>query len=1504
MSIKKKLTLITLMVVSVFCLVFGAVACNGSAKQAVEMYLLPQAQTLVSEDFSLPKKIGKDDSVTVEWKSSNTDAISIEDAGDKYTAKVTLQDQVTDVTLTISAGGASKDFVVRVDELSVYTFLDRYEFPQMNTAQKSDFDLDTEMTVQGKKATIAWSVDSQYAEFIAVNEAGNKVLVSPVEDIKSVKIKATFHYGKDDASQDYPFSVAPPLEHRQLVNRMYSVAGYPIDFSGYIVHVYEASESYGNATFYAIDDDFCSGYYFYRVKIDTSKIDKFVAGAHVTVSNDTTKNYNGLWENNSGGTATVDDKTPIDPREKVYALDTDLLAGAPSLLWRESTFVSLSGWKVASKPENKPTGADSNLLTLQRGDTKITIRVSKYIQRTDDELTALLNVYDSVNVGDYVNVTGILGCYNTAGGFDVSKFQLQPILASDITKVTAEGTNTDGAKVKAAIAKVDEAVQKNFGGIVTADKEVTMPTSEGDVTISYRVAGENLQDPTVTIVDGKISVKPVTTEKNYDIEVTYSIGDYKAYGFFKIHNWKKSNAELVETVKAALGKLELETVTVAGEVTFPTLEETYGADITWELGENPPTWITEEGGTITVTALPDEETPVTVVANITLGEAKGSVELTLTVAAAPTEVFKALEEPTAGTYKLAMDKNGTMLYFSGAMDDYYYGTVTDVASAADVVLAGSTTDGWTLKTGNKFLEIEYAKGNDNNYHANVKLNDAQIAGKTWKWDTTNKVFTWTADVDGTPTEYFLGTDSTKNYTTISANKINNISTYCVAKLGNMSGAQPQPSDAYFEITPSNFNGTLAGLTTSDLAENTEHPEEFTIKPNGYIKTNSFGHRIAKVVTEVFGSYDNMKMYAATSTDASKEVKSVVEKPEDLREIITYTFEGGTDDFYFVNSSTYSVQMYSIKIYYEGSGGGTVDPEPAEHVHNYTYTYDTETGWQHKGHCDVAGCNQADITVACTPVLNVCSGCDHTFTQDEILTKLFASQADSTMSGTYSLTGKVLRIDTPYDNTQYYNVTFTIKVGDKEIQCYHEKSTYSAKVKPGDTVTVQGTLKHYYNGTKEFDGGCQITNLKAGELTDEEKVSEVKRWLTLPDAVDNVITLPELPDWADGVVLSWKADNTAAAQVSEADHKVTLVPQSEITNVKITATISCNSAAAQTKEFKVSVPAQAVAGQVTISKTMDEIANANNWTAKTVQYSSFKLDDKVTVSTITKSGNTGKYYPGSSSALGSWRLYSTENATLTISVPAEYTLLSIKIAFSEGAFSDGIESGIAKSVSDNTITFTATKKTFVTEIEVVYAPVAAGPTADDGFHFDKGVSNLIGTWSSEDGYKIVVTETTFLFTDPEGQKCTYTVTETASGALYTHSILWQGKTYKLDTPTPNKLVFLDGQTESYTFTKEGGGTVSFPESLRGTYTCVDVESEDGIEAEDVAPLTITESGITWDGEATDFEGNIEQMLSFTINGEQYMAMYQMGMLMIQDSEGNRYTFMNTSGGAGGGVGGLL
>ena len=81
-------------------------------------------------------------------------------------------------------------------------------------------------------------------------------------------------------------------------------------------------------------------------------------------------------------------------------------------------------------------------------------------------------------------------------------------------------------------------------------------------------------------------------------------------------------------------------------------------------------------------------------------------------------------------------------------------------------------------------------------------------------------------------------------------------------------------------------------------------------------------------------------------------------------------------------------------------------------------------------------------------------------------------------GNYTLTGVISKVNYAYDE-QYSNVTVTITVEEKEIECYRLKGTGADVIKAGDTITVTGKIKNY-NGKVEFDSGCTLDSYTAGQ----------------------------------------------------------------------------------------------------------------------------------------------------------------------------------------------------------------------------------------------------------------------------------------------------------------------------------------------------------------------------------------------------------------------------------------
>ena len=137
----------------------------------------------------------------------------------------------------------------------------------------------------------------------------------------------------------------------------------------------------------------------------------------------------------------------------------------------------------------------------------------------------------------------------------------------------------------------------------------------------------------------------------------------------------------------------------------------------------------------------------------------------------------------------------------------------------------------------------------------------------------------------------------------------------------------------------------------------------------------------------------------------------------------------------------------------------------------------------------------------------------------------------------------------------------------------------------------------------------------------------------------------------------------------------------------------------------------VAEPVVVTQTIKDLAVQNEWTSGT-KYSNFELDSVISVSSSI-SGNNGKYYTSGNE----YRLYQSDNGTITFSAETGYQILSIKITYTAGnngcLIFDGVNipTGTLVEVNADSITFsvgntgTATNgQAKITAIEVVYLAV--------------------------------------------------------------------------------------------------------------------------------------------------------------------------------------------------------
>ncbi len=538
----KKITLVLLAVIFVLSCV-GLAACNKGAQEALDNYLLEQANQLVDADFVLPATLGE---YELDWSSDNA-AITVEkrEADNDYLAKVNMGDEVTEVTLTVSIGKLSKSFTVRVAALDVHYIAGKFVFPQDRTIVTESFVLPTEFTYGGKTATITWSVDDDYSHLISIGQLDGKTacIVTVSTANPEAKIKATFALNGEEITYTYRMTISAPMSHLEEIDYWYNNTGVSMEIRGYVVAIGEAySEQYGNMCLYVMDEEFGAGYYVYRVGVDAATAPKVKVGTYVIITGSTNTNYNGLIETDGNGTLTVDESKPaIDVNDYVYAFDNDLIGDLPAAVYHQSRLVSLTNWEVKSVATSAPeAGKSATLFTLTKGGAEVTIAVSKYLAGEysaaagDAKWEALCALINTVKAGDVVSVTGILGSYN-------NNHQIYLRSVDDLTTggtKDPDGTQYPGAKVAAAMEAVQSALaEAGADKRITSETTFTLPTSSGDVTIDYELCA---QLPALTLEGGNtFKVVPPANEEKVNVKATYTVKDgetvvYETVDFFRI----------------------------------------------------------------------------------------------------------------------------------------------------------------------------------------------------------------------------------------------------------------------------------------------------------------------------------------------------------------------------------------------------------------------------------------------------------------------------------------------------------------------------------------------------------------------------------------------------------------------------------------------------------------------------------------------------------------------------------------------------------------------------------------------------------------------------------------------------------------------------------------------------------------------------------------------------------------------------------------------------------
>lgn len=163
-----------------------------------------------------------------------------------------------------------------------------------------------------------------------------------------------------------------------------------------------------------------------------------------------------------------------------------------------------------------------------------------------------------------------------------------------------------------------------------------------------------------------------------------------------------------------------------------------------------------------------------------------------------------------------------------------------------------------------------------------------------------------------------------------------------------------------------------------------------------------------------------------------------------------------------------------------------------------------------------------------------------------------------------------------------------------------------------------------------------------------------------------------------------------------------------TNTSVTITYSGKST---TQTITVSEEGGGSGSGTKVTKTLAEIAEANNWTTSSGNnvtcYNTVTLDSNVTMS-VNENGNNGSYWTDG------WRVYHSYNAVVSITVPSGKNLESVKFTFTAGN-SGKLSYGNTQLTSDTAVEVSGTTASFtvgntntktngqikITAVEVVY-----------------------------------------------------------------------------------------------------------------------------------------------------------------------------------------------------------
>lgn len=159
-------------------------------------------------------------------------------------------------------------------------------------------------------------------------------------------------------------------------------------------------------------------------------------------------------------------------------------------------------------------------------------------------------------------------------------------------------------------------------------------------------------------------------------------------------------------------------------------------------------------------------------------------------------------------------------------------------------------------------------------------------------------------------------NSSTSSSSISSSSSSSISSSSSSSISS-STSVPSYEGNILSLNSKNFNSVDA-LVLNNITPNTQYESEFTFSKNGSYLSSKRITEIEKIEVLVYGTYDNLKMYASENADEEKLITATKEEKTSENEaknnvLYTYSFDTPTDVFYLTNPSTYIIMSKSLQL---------------------------------------------------------------------------------------------------------------------------------------------------------------------------------------------------------------------------------------------------------------------------------------------------------------------------------------------------------------------------------------------------------------------------------------------------------------------------------------------------------------------------------------------------------------------------------------------------------------